>query len=83
MGLGAENGKVGTWEAGKSKGGKKKKEVGDVEEQEIGCWVRLRFLGSCISSRSKVDTSVSGTTTHYGNFYFLWKTSLLGHIMFF
>ncbi|XP_062160736.1 serine/threonine-protein kinase PBL34-like [Alnus glutinosa] len=66
MGLGAENGKVGTWEAGKSKGGKKKKkEVGDVEEQEIGCWVRLRFLGSCISSRSKVDTSVSGTTTHY------------------
>jgi hypothetical protein len=83
MGLGAENGKVGTWEEGKSKGGKKKKEVGEVGEQEIGCWVRLRFLGSCISSRSKVDSSVSGITTHYGNFYFLSKTSLLGHIMFF
>ena len=74
MGLGGENGKVESWEVGKSKvvKKKKKKEVveakGGVEEEEIGCWVRLRFLGSCISSRSKVDSSISGTTTHYGNF---------------
>ena len=71
MGLGSENGKVKTWEVGKSKGvKKKKKEVvegkGGVEDEEIGCWVRLRFVGSCISSRSKVDSSISGTTTHYG-----------------
>ena len=71
MGLGGENGKVKTWEVGKSKGvKKKKKEVvegkGGVEDEEIGCWVRLRFVGSCISSRSKVDSSISGTTTHYG-----------------
>ncbi|KAK7824970.1 putative serine/threonine-protein kinase pix7 [Quercus suber] len=71
MGLGGENGKVESWEVGKSKGvkKKKKKEVveakGGVEDEEIGCWVRLRFLGSCISSRSKVDSSISGTTTHY------------------
>ena len=73
MGLGGENGKVESWEVGKSKGvkKKKKKEVveakGGVEDEEIGCWVRLRFLGSCISSRSKVDSSISGTTPHYGN----------------
>jgi hypothetical protein len=30
----------------------------------------LRFIGSCISSRSKVDSSVSGTSTHFGNSYF-------------
>lgn len=72
MGLGGENGKVETWEVGKSKGGKKKKkEVEEMGEEEIGCWVRLRFLGSCISSRSKVDSSSSGTTANYGSFYFL------------
>ncbi|XP_040861475.1 serine/threonine protein kinase-like protein isoform X2 [Glycine max] len=67
MGLGAENGKVvESWDVCKSKGRKKKK--GDEGgEAEAGCWVRLRFIGSCISSRSKVDTSVSGsgTSTHY------------------
>ena len=70
MGLGGENGKVvESWDVCKSKGRKKKK--GDEGgEAEAGCWVRLRFIGSCISSRSKVDTSVSGsgTSTHYGKF---------------
>ena len=69
MGLGAENGKVVEHlDVCKSKGGKKKKkkESGIVEEeQETGCWVRLRLFGSCISSRSKVDSSVSGTSTNY------------------
>ncbi|TYH52402.1 hypothetical protein ES332_D09G025700v1 [Gossypium tomentosum] len=32
------------------------------EEEETGCWVKLRFLGSCMSSRSRVDNSMSGTT---------------------
>ena len=77
MGLGGENGKVvESWDVCKSKGGRKKKKKGDAEEveegaeAEAGCWVRLRFIGSCISSRSKVDTSVSasGISTHYGKF---------------
>ncbi|KAL6186890.1 hypothetical protein ACLB2K_043009 [Fragaria x ananassa] len=73
MGLGAENGKmkVEAWDISKSKVRRRKKKVvddddgdDDVEEGETGCWVRLRFFGSCISSRSKVDSSISGTSTH-------------------
>lgn len=81
MGLGAENGKmkVEAWDISKSKVRRRKKKVvddddgdDDVEEGETGCWLRLRFFGSCISSRSKVDSSISGTSTHCGNFlYFL------------
>ncbi|MBA0617180.1 hypothetical protein Godav_026652 [Gossypium davidsonii] len=42
---------------------RKKKDGG---EEETGCWVKLRFMGSCMSSRSRVDNSVSGRTgTHY------------------
>ncbi|KAF4387985.1 hypothetical protein CsatB_018913 [Cannabis sativa] len=65
MGIGAENGKVESWDVYKSKVRKKKKVDDADEEEETGCWVRLRFIGSCISSRSKVDSSISGTSTHY------------------
>ncbi|XP_061363819.1 serine/threonine-protein kinase PBL34-like isoform X3 [Gastrolobium bilobum] len=54
MGLGAENGKV-----VESKWRRKKKKKKIEDEEKSGCWVRLRFMGSCISSRSKVDSSVS------------------------
>ncbi|XP_052173938.1 serine/threonine-protein kinase PBL34-like isoform X1 [Diospyros lotus] len=60
MGFGAEGGKEESWDVGKSKG--KKKKDGDVEE--TGCWVRLKIFGSCISSRSKVDNSISGISIH-------------------
>ena len=76
MGLGFEEGKVKSWDTCKSKGRKKKKnsEKEDLDDEavveETGCWVKLRFIGSCISSRSQVDSSVSGTSTHYGNFFF-------------
>ena len=51
------------------KSSRKKKDGG---EEETGCWVKLRFMGSCMSSRSRVDNSMSGRTgTHYGNFSFL------------
>ncbi|XWS32839.1 hypothetical protein CRYUN_Cryun22dG0024500 [Craigia yunnanensis] len=41
----------------------KKKDGG---EEETGCWVKFRFMGSCMSSRSRVDNSMSGRTgTHY------------------
>ncbi|KAH9709381.1 putative serine/threonine-protein kinase PIX7 [Citrus sinensis] len=71
MGFDGENGKVkkASWDSSKSKAKKKKKKVEDEveveEEEETGCWVKFRFFGSCISSRSKVDSSVSGTSTHY------------------
>ncbi|KAE8732009.1 Receptor-like serine/threonine-protein kinase [Hibiscus syriacus] len=32
------------------------------EEEETGCWVKLRFMGSYMSSRSRVDSSLSGRT---------------------
>lgn len=68
MGLGGDDAKVESWDLGKSKGSKKKKDGG---EEETGCWVKLRFMSSCISSRSKVDSSISGTSTHYGKSCFL------------
>ncbi|KAK3022918.1 hypothetical protein RJ639_046462, partial [Escallonia herrerae] len=58
-----------SWDVEKSKG-KKKKDGGNDVEKSSGCWVRLRLIGccissaSCISSRSKVDSSVSGISTN-------------------
>lgn len=76
MGFDGANGKVKSsyWDVRKSKGRKKKKEVEDEVEagEETGCWLKLRFIGSCISSRSKVDSSVSGTSTHYGKSFSTW-----------
>lgn len=69
MGLKGDEVKVKRWDAGKAKGKNnkqpKKKGVtdgGEGESSSTGCWVKLRFIGSCISSRSKVDSSVSGTS---------------------
>ncbi|CAA3016200.1 probable serine/threonine-protein kinase PIX7 [Olea europaea var. sylvestris] len=61
MGLGGDALKKESWDVGKSKGRKKKD--GDSEE-ETGCWIKLRFIGSCMSSRSKVDSSISSISTH-------------------
>ncbi|KAK6922070.1 Serine-threonine/tyrosine-protein kinase, catalytic domain [Dillenia turbinata] len=70
MGLGPNGVKVEAWDVGKkSKERKKKKDVvgvGDEEEEEVKetrCWVRLGIFGGCITSRSKVDSSVSGSST--------------------
>lgn len=55
--------KVEAWDVGKSKGMKKK----DGESgEDTGCWFKLRFIGSCISSRSKVDNSISGISARCG-----------------
>lgn len=73
MGLGPESIKLKNSEANdKSKKAKKKKD-GEGEEEEVGCWVKFNFLESCMSSRSKVDHSMSGTTNtnNYGIFFFL------------
>ncbi|KAF9663640.1 hypothetical protein SADUNF_Sadunf17G0072400 [Salix dunnii] len=50
----------------KSKSKKNKKNQGnDKDEEDMGCWFKLRLLGSCMPSRSKVDSSLSGISTHY------------------
>lgn len=81
MGLSPESVKVKNWEVNnsdnnnnnnsKSRKVKKKKDGGaeQEEEEEIGCWVRFRFIESCMPSRSKVDSSMSGTSTNYGNYF--------------
>ncbi|OWM89575.1 probable serine/threonine-protein kinase PIX7 [Punica granatum] len=66
-------GKVEPWDKVKKERRKKKKkekERGHDEDdgsigEEIGCWDKFRFIGSCISSRSKVDSSVSGSSANY------------------
>lgn len=62
MGLGPDAIQVGNWEVGNSKGRKKK----DDEEEATGCWIKFRFMGSCMSARSKVESSVSSSSTQYG-----------------
>ncbi|KAH7532605.1 hypothetical protein FEM48_Zijuj04G0039300 [Ziziphus jujuba var. spinosa] len=57
MGLGPNAMKVETWDVSKS--GRKKN---DEAVEETGCWVKFAFMG-CMPSRSKVDNSMSGTTT--------------------
>ncbi|PON33353.1 Mitogen-activated protein kinase kinase kinase [Parasponia andersonii] len=63
MGLGPEAIQVGAWNVGKSNGKKKK----DEEDGGTGCWIKFRFMGSCLSSKAKVDGSISGsgTSTQY------------------
>ncbi|XP_022739798.1 probable serine/threonine-protein kinase PIX7 [Durio zibethinus] len=61
MGLGPGDIQVGPWNVGKSKGKKKK----DSEDGEPGCWIKFRFMGSCLSPRAKVEGSTSGTSTQY------------------
>ncbi|KAE9605499.1 hypothetical protein Lal_00025591 [Lupinus albus] len=60
---------VESWDVSNSKGRKKKKkkevEVVVEEVEGAGCWVSIRLFGSCVSSRSKVNSSLSGTSTHY------------------
>ncbi|MQM18500.1 hypothetical protein Taro_051494 [Colocasia esculenta] len=64
MGLGPDAVQVDGWgNAERTKGRRKKKKDGMAEE--TGCWIRFNFMGSCIPSRHKVDTSVSSGCTTY------------------
>ena len=69
MGLGPDAVNVGACGVEKSKMRKKK----DDDDTDIGdktsCWFKFGFLGRCISmpSGSKVDSSISGTSTQDGN----------------
>lgn len=66
MGLGPDAFHAGAWNVGKSKGKKKK----DDEDEMTGCWMKFRLMGGCVSSRTKVDSSTSGTSTQDGIIYF-------------
>ncbi|XP_062106675.1 serine/threonine-protein kinase PBL34-like [Humulus lupulus] len=63
MGLGPDAIQVGAWSVGKSNGKKKK----DEDDEGTGCWIKFRFMGGCLSSKAKVDGSISGsgTSTQY------------------
>lgn len=89
--MGFENNaiKAGSLDVEKSKGGKKKKKK-NRDGDESGCCLRLSFIGSCIPSRSKVDNSISGTTTsahsckffHFVSIFFMYVSLLWLHDIF-
>lgn len=62
MGVGPDVFNAGALNVDKSKRKKKK----GVESEESGCWIKFRFMGGCLSSRSKMDGPISGTSTQYG-----------------
>ncbi|KAD4586693.1 hypothetical protein E3N88_24294 [Mikania micrantha] len=45
----------------KLKENKKKQDDGE----ETGCWIKFRLFGRCISSKVKVESSISGSSTQY------------------
>ncbi|XP_057961522.1 serine/threonine-protein kinase PBL34-like [Malania oleifera] len=61
MGLGPDAIQVGNWSVGKSEG----RDKNDDDAEVTGCWVKFRFIVSCMSSRTKIDSSISGTSTQY------------------
>ncbi|KAK6928273.1 Protein kinase domain [Dillenia turbinata] len=58
MGFGSNTFQVEAWDVNNKSKGRKK------DGEETGCWVKLRFISGCMSSRSKVDSSMSGTTNY-------------------
>ncbi|XP_071913095.1 serine/threonine-protein kinase PBL34-like isoform X1 [Coffea arabica] len=68
MGLAPESINAGSRGLRKSIGKTRKDYCGDDDDDDDametrGCWMKLRFLGSCMSPSSKVDSSVSGSST--------------------
>ncbi|KAI3813195.1 hypothetical protein L1987_17913 [Smallanthus sonchifolius] len=63
MGLdvGIDSEQMGALNVDKIKGCKKNED----EIEVTGCWIRFRFLGKCISTRSKVESSVCGSNNPY------------------
>ncbi|XP_073065111.1 serine/threonine-protein kinase PBL34-like isoform X1 [Primulina eburnea] len=68
MGLGPETINGNTMNEGTSKSKVRKQILNDDEEGDGGqsrCWIKFRLFGSCLSTRSKVDSSVSGSSSQY------------------
>ncbi|KAK9090631.1 hypothetical protein Sjap_023808 [Stephania japonica] len=72
MGLGPETVQIEIWDVGNSKGKKrKKKKERDLKMERTGCCFSFKLMGvGCFSSRSKVNSSISGASTHCGNLLF-------------
>ncbi|KAK9074678.1 hypothetical protein SSX86_007276 [Deinandra increscens subsp. villosa] len=49
----------------KNKNRNKKKIKSDRKQDFVGCWNKWRFIDCCVSSRSKVDSSTSGISSHF------------------
>lgn len=50
-------------------GGRPKKDHKEEENkkgEDIGCWIKFRSMGSCISARFKADASLSSICTQCG-----------------
>ncbi|XP_022884126.1 probable serine/threonine-protein kinase PIX7 isoform X2 [Olea europaea var. sylvestris] len=68
MVLGLEAINADSMNAGKSKSKGRKDIHNDDDEdnaEEAGCWTKFRFFGRCLSSRTKDDSSVSGSSSKY------------------
>lgn len=64
----------------KNNNNKKKKKN---EEGFVGCWNNWGFIGSCVSSRSKVDSTTSGISSHFGKFlHFLYSFFIFNFVLF-
>lgn len=55
--------------SGRSKNGHEEED--NKKGEEIGCWIKFRSIGSCISTRSKVDASLSSISTQCGKLMLL------------
>ncbi|CAI9276999.1 unnamed protein product [Lactuca saligna] len=53
--------KIGTLSVDKMEESKKKEDEIEIR----GCWIKFRFLGRCISTRSKVENSICGNSIPY------------------
>ncbi|KAL7608926.1 hypothetical protein Lser_V15G13058 [Lactuca serriola] len=53
--------KIGTLSVDKMEKSRKKEDEIEIR----GCWIRFRFLGRCISTRSKVENSICGNSVPY------------------
>lgn len=69
MGFGSNAVQAGSLDVDKSNERKKVEGAG----KERKWWFRFSFFGSCIPSGSKVDSTISGTKAHNGNFLFTSK----------
>ncbi|KAK6913200.1 Serine-threonine/tyrosine-protein kinase, catalytic domain [Dillenia turbinata] len=58
MGFGSNALQAEAWDVNNKSKGRTK------DGEETGCWVKLRFISGCMASRSKVDSSMSGTTNY-------------------
>ncbi|XP_071707099.1 serine/threonine-protein kinase PBL34-like [Rutidosis leptorrhynchoides] len=59
--------KVETLQVMKSKMNKNKVKKKNNDDDFVGCWNKWGLFGSCVSSRSKVDSSTSGISSHFEN----------------